>query len=121
MESSTIVLGHFMINWAQVNELRDEVGAEDFEEVVALFLEEVQEIIDELRGAPNSGELESKMHFLKGSALNLGFKDFSDLCAAGEKAAADGRADEVDVSGVLTCYDTSRGVFLNDMDAKLGS
>ena len=30
-----------MIDWQRVNELRDEVGAEDFEEVVDLFLEEV--------------------------------------------------------------------------------
>ena len=29
-----------MIDWARVSELRDEVGAEDFDEVVELFLEE---------------------------------------------------------------------------------
>ena len=36
-----------MIDWSRVNELRDEVGAEDFEEVVELFLEEVEEVIEE--------------------------------------------------------------------------
>lgn len=110
-----------MIDWVQVNALRDEVGAEDFEEVVELFLEEVQEVVDDLRGAADSAQLESKMHFLKGSALNLGFSDFSDLCAAGEKAAADGRAEEVDVGGVLDCYDASRGVFLSEMGTRLGA
>ena len=34
-----------MIDWARVSELRDEVGAEDFDEVVELFLEEVDEAI----------------------------------------------------------------------------
>ena len=32
-----------MIDWARVSELRDEVGPEDFEEVLHLFLEEVDE------------------------------------------------------------------------------
>ena len=38
-----------MIDWARVSELRDEVGAEDFDEVVELFLEEVDEAIAALR------------------------------------------------------------------------
>ena len=38
-----------MIDWASVSELRDEVGAEDFDEVVELFLEEVDEAIIALR------------------------------------------------------------------------
>ena len=38
-----------MIDWARVSELRDEVGAEDFDEVVELFLEEVEEAIAALR------------------------------------------------------------------------
>ena len=38
-----------MIDWTRVSELRDEVGAEDFDEVVELFLEEVDEAIKILR------------------------------------------------------------------------
>ena len=34
-----------MIDWARVSELRDEVGEGDFDEVVELFLEEVDEAI----------------------------------------------------------------------------
>lgn len=34
-----------MIDWARVSERRDEVGEEDFDEVVELFLEEVDEAI----------------------------------------------------------------------------
>ena len=36
--------GYVMIDWARVSELRDEVGAEDFEEVVQLFLAEVEDV-----------------------------------------------------------------------------
>ena len=35
-----------MIDWDRVSELRDEVGAEDFLEVVEMFLDEVNEEID---------------------------------------------------------------------------
>ena len=31
-----------MIDWTRVSELRDEIGAEDFGDVVEIFLEEVE-------------------------------------------------------------------------------
>ena len=34
-----------MIDWNRISTLRDEVGAEDFDEVVELFLDEVEEVI----------------------------------------------------------------------------
>jgi len=46
--------------------------AEDFDEVVELFLEEVDEAIVALRDLTDLSELEPQCHFLKGSALNIG-------------------------------------------------
>ena len=37
-----------MIDWPRVKELREEVGAEGFGEVVDLFIEEVEEVISKL-------------------------------------------------------------------------
>jgi hypothetical protein len=54
-----------MIDWACVSELRDEVGAEDFDEVVELFLEEVDEAIVALRDLTDLSELEPQCHFQK--------------------------------------------------------
>jgi len=34
-----------LVNWEKVNELCNEVGQEDFDEVVELFLEEVEETL----------------------------------------------------------------------------
>jgi len=62
-----------MIDWNRVDELRTEVGPEDFIEVVDLFLEEVDEIIDRFRNGAQEENLEETLHFLKGSALNIGF------------------------------------------------
>ncbi len=100
-----------MIEWSRVNELREEVGAEDFEEVVELFLEEVEEVIDRLRSAPDPANLEGDLHFLKGSALNLGFEHFSGLCQIGEAQSAKGQATDVNLGEILTSFEKSKSVF----------
>ncbi len=76
-----------MIRWERVNELRDEVGADDFKEVVDLFLEEVEEVIERLRDSPDPTRFEEDFHFLKGSALNLGFGALGRSVPDGRKAA----------------------------------
>lgn len=100
-----------MIEWSRVKELRDEVGAEDFDEVVDLFLEEVEEVIERLRGTAQPDQLEGDLHFLKGSALNLGFQDFSKLCQIGESRSARGEAPLVDVGEIISSFETSKTVF----------
>lgn len=100
-----------MINWDRVNELRDEIGPEDFQEVAEMFLEEVDAVILRLKETPDPAQYEDDMHFLKGSALNLGFAGFSDLCESGEKAAAEGRADTICLARVFKTYDASKVAF----------
>ena len=102
-----------MIDWNRVTQLRDEIGAEDFDEVVEIFLEEVEEEIDELRANPAPDSLEAKLHFLKGSALNLGFDDFSKLCKDGEVTEARGDPSEIDLGPIVESYMTSKTAFLD--------
>ena len=105
-----------MIDWARVEELRDEIGADDFGEVVEIFLEEVEEEIAALRAGVGDDALESKLHFLKGSALNLGFRDFSVLCQAGETAAAAGEYGRIDLPRIIATYEASKGEFLTALE-----
>ncbi|SEK21663.1 Hpt domain-containing protein [Roseivivax marinus] len=77
-----------MIDWDQVTQLRAEIGADEFEEVASLFLQEVATALDALD--PAAPGLAEDLHFLKGAALNLGLAYFAALCAAGEKQAAKG-------------------------------
>ncbi len=100
-----------MIDWDRVNELREEVGIEDFREVIQMFLEEVEDTMVRMIAAPDYNKLEEDMHFLKGSALNLGFTKFSELCYAGEKAAANGQAESIDLNEVFEAYAASKTVF----------
>ena len=101
-----------MIDWDRVAQLRDEVGPDDFGEVVELFLEEVDEATRRLRDRPDPTRFEDDLHFLKGSALNLGFAAFGALCQAGERQAKEGRAHEVDLKPILECNVASRQEFL---------
>ncbi len=106
-----------MINWDKVAELRDEIGAEDFGEVVEIFLEEVDEAIADLGKPGADGDLETQLHFLKGSALNLGFAEFSSRCQAGETAAGNGQQDQVDLQEIIQCYQSSKAEFISALTA----
>lgn len=97
-----------MISWERVNELRDDVGEDDFDAVVEIFMEEVDEVIDRLRQVTDTSNLENDLHFLKGSALNLGFAALSKICHDGELAAASKDASAVDLRAVISVYERSK-------------
>lgn len=100
-----------MIHWPRVQQLRHEVGADEFDEVVQIFLDEVQEAIARLHQDNQRRQLEQNLHFLKGSALSLGFDQFSTLCQDGERMAAKGDAMGVDIARILTVFEESKAVF----------
>ena len=110
-----------MIDWERVNTLCDEVGADDFDEVVALFLDEVEDVITRLHSAPDLKTLEDDLHFLKGSALGLGFRSFSALCQAGETLSAQGNAAEVDLEEILENYAASKQKFQSEMPQSMAN
>jgi histidine phosphotransfer protein HptB len=113
-------LGVVMIDWGRVCELRDEIGADDFAEVVQLFLEETEKVVKALGDDKSAEAVESGLHFLKGSALSLGFRDLAALCQTGEKAAATGRSDAIDLGLVAIVYERSKAAFAagqRDMNA----
>ncbi|MCI2394692.1 Hpt domain-containing protein [Aliiroseovarius sediminis] len=101
-----------MINWDRVNDLKAEIGDDDFAEVAELFLEEVEEVIYRLKSAPKPALFEQDMHFLKSSSLNLGFDALSKLCGEGEREAAAGNYDAVPLAPVFKTYDESKTAFL---------
>lgn len=100
-----------MIQWERVNELRGEVGAEDFGEVVALFLVEVEEVMERLHSNPDPTRLEEDFHFLKGSALNLGFAALCEICQQGEWNPG-----SVDLTSVFETYEASKEEFLSAVE-----
>ena len=103
-----------MIDWTRVAELRSEIGEDDFTEVIVLFLEEADEVIARLRLGDRT-RLAHDLHFLKGSALNLGFRALSTLCAEAEAVAGTGTIP--DVSAITATWQASRQAFLSGRPA----
>ena len=100
-----------MIDWERVAELKAEVGDDDFAEIADLFLAEVEEVVTRMIASPDAGRLSEDLHFVKGSAINLGFSEFARLCQTGERLAAGGRGAEVGLAELADSFAMSRRVF----------
>ncbi|MEQ9260267.1 MAG: Hpt domain-containing protein [Roseovarius sp.] len=94
-----------LIDWSRCVELREEVGREDFAEVVELFLAEAGADLAALDPSLPPAALRAALHGLKGSALNLGFAAFADLCREFEQAS---RHDGLAKKALQTCFDASK-------------
>jgi HPt (histidine-containing phosphotransfer) domain-containing protein len=104
-----------MIDWKRVEELRTEIGIDGFAEVAEMFLEEAEATVQTLVSGPAPEEVEGQLHFLKGSALNLGLCELAAICQSGERKAASGQASEVDTAAVATVYRVSREALLDGL------
>lgn len=111
-----------MIDWARVAELRNEIGAAEFDEIVPLFLHEVETTIADLALLLHSApETEAALHSLRGSALNLGFSAFAAICDEYEETARSGRTDGLDMTLIAGLYEQSREAFLRDLPERLAA
>ena len=96
-----------MIDLARFDELKTEVGSEDLPEILALFCAEVDETISRLHGSSPQSLL-SDLHFIRGSALNIGMQTLADLCARKENALRRGLPLDTNFSEFRSAFDLSR-------------
>ncbi len=106
-----------MIDWSRVNELRRDIGEDGFSDVVEMFLDEVETVLARLSSVATTAALAEDMHFLKGSAWNLGFREFGAVCHDAERRAASGTMAPPDVPGILAGYAQSKAAFLDGLAA----
>lgn len=92
------------MDWTRLDELRAEVGADALGEVLALFLEETDDMALRLAGGGNAATLADDLHFMKGAALNLGFSGLAEACRAAEAALRTDGPAAVDVDAILDSY-----------------
>lgn len=104
-----------MIDWKRVAELREEIGADGFVEVADMFLDEAEGAVRALLAGLPADEIGPQLHFLKGSALNLGLADLAAICQEGERKAALGQANEIDTAQVEAVYRASRTSLLGGL------
>lgn len=105
-----------MLDRDMIKALKADVGDTAFDEIIDLFLQEIDPKIDELRRGevPDATDL----HFLRSGALNVGLCDFAEACATGEKIAEAGRQDEIDLPSLLHAYDLARSALMEEFTSK---
>jgi len=108
-----------MIDWTRVEELRNEIGADCFDEVVNLFLTEAGDAVTRLRDNPDISRLAVDLHFLKGGVLNLGFVAVSNLCTEGKSLASTGQSERFDITALVITYERSKLAFLTEYPSRL--
>lgn len=80
------------VDWDRMNELRNDIGEEDFADVAILFVAELRDSLGAL--GPETATA-ADFHFLRGSAANLGFVAMVDACTRAELACGEGRLPDV--------------------------
>ena len=93
-----------MLDLDQLETLQAEIGADGYAEVADLLVCEIADGITALGTQPTGADLSAQFHYLKGSALNLGFRDFAALCAQGEQGE---QGLPVDTAALQQVFDAS--------------
>lgn len=104
-----------MIDWDHIDRLRQEVGADSFTEIVDLFRNEVEEVFTRIRA---HGATHTDMHFLKGSAANLGFVEFSKTCQISEHALRAGQ-ENIDLAEIFSSFESACSRFATGLEHRL--
>ena len=84
--------------------LKSDIGEEEFDEVVILFVAEIGEKIESLLSNPADATADD-FHFLKGSAANLGFVAMSAACDEAEEACRSGSSGNI--AAVASAFDAA--------------
>lgn len=85
-----------MIDWSRVEELRRSFGPDGMSEVLAIFVEETEEALEGIDDLPPEA-VAARVHFLKGSAGNMGMVALERLCRGIEYDLSSGSPVEFDV------------------------
>lgn len=101
-----------MINMDRISELRDEVGSDDLAEVIQMFCEEVEETLNRISRMSGS-DVQEDLHFLKGSALNIGLDEVGKLCQEAESALELDATSQPDVESISEAFQSARARLLS--------
>jgi len=99
-----------MVDWQRIEALKSEIGPDDFNEVLEMFVSELDEVLGQLGEDVDQMVPAETFHFLKSGALNIGFAEFAGLCQRGEKSALNGSA-VVSASDLIETYTRSKAAY----------
>lgn len=107
-----------MIDWPRICELRDEIGNADFEDVMRLFFEEFEEALATIQSLSDAHAVAAAVHFLKGSALNIGFEQVSTLCSALESSGTEKLSRDTEIQIIASAYHESKSAYFDEFEVE---
>lgn len=105
-----------MIDWIRIEELRQDVGDDEFGVILRLFLDEFEGVLDRLQ-EHDLARLPADLGFLRDCAQTLGFHAFGILCGAAERRLTGQGATGIDRTALLQCYAASRQELIRGLRA----
>ncbi|MFY0595081.1 MAG: Hpt domain-containing protein [Cognatishimia sp.] len=96
-----------MLDWTHIDQLKKDVGSNEFAEIVDLFFVEVEGLFKRLN---REGAVANDLHFLKGSAANLGFAEFSKSCQIAQHQLVAGQ--QADLQQIVAVFEQSKHAFI---------
>jgi HPt (histidine-containing phosphotransfer) domain-containing protein len=105
-----------IIDSSVINELKEMGGQEFLTELIEMFLQQAETIMDEIKNFSNTKDassLSKSAHKLKGSCLNLGAKDMSAICQIIENSSRENNLENIDsnLSDLLNIYEITVAEF----------
>jgi len=96
-----------MLDWTHIDQLKKDVGSHEFAEIVDLFFVEVEGLFKRLN---HESAVANDMHFLKGSAANLGFAELSKSCQIAQHQLVAGQP--AGLQQIVTVFEKSKHAFI---------
>jgi HPt (histidine-containing phosphotransfer) domain-containing protein len=103
-----------VIDWEQVATLQTAVGRDDFSTIMRVFFKEVEEANAQLTMGVTTDQFRDILHFVKGSALSVGFVELSEQCAQAERNFAGSHQITSIGKEIITSYEKSKEHFLSN-------
>ncbi|KIT17018.1 Hpt domain-containing protein [Jannaschia aquimarina] len=82
-----------MLDIERLSELAGEVGEEDLDMVLNLFLDEAEEVIERISKRMEDEDFAKATHFLRSGALNIGFSGLASAAGAADDLPPDRRGE----------------------------
>lgn len=98
-----------MIDWQHIKELEADLGADAFPDLVVVFLDEISEAVQAIE--PPATPSEAQMHFLKGTALTLGFTDLGNRASDAETTLRNDPNAKLDLDELQSAYQSELAEF----------
>lgn len=105
--------GTIMIDTTRLDQLADEIGRESLAEIVDVFMSEMDETVEKLPEVDSAQAYAAQLHFLKGSALNLGLTAIAVACDEERGAIMTGAERSQNVTQIKALYEKSRAMLLS--------